>query len=62
MKWNTYIPQDNDIRIIWWFTLFPITLKNQQGEWETRWFELTKIVQKYHCGYDSYWENISWAN
>jgi hypothetical protein len=65
MKWRTKQIFEGDTRIIWDFIWFPKSLQRQNGEWETRWFELTKIVQVRRSGGtydDDYWENVSWAN
>ena len=67
MKFNGYIPKDNEKRIIKRFTLFPITIYDKGNRrlgriyYEKRWLETVYIEQKYDYGMDC-WENCRFVD
>ena len=67
MKFNGYIPKNNDRRIIKRFALFPITIcdkcnpRLQRRYYERRWLETVYIEQNYES-YNGCWENYTFVN
>ena len=66
MKFNGYIPKNNDRRVIKRFALFPITIYDECDSWiertyyERRWLETVYIEQKYTL--TGYWNNYKFVD
>lgn len=67
MKFNGYIPKNNDRRIIKRFALFPITIYDKCDPWlerrhyERRWLETVYIEQNYESN-EYCWRNYKFVN
>lgn len=67
MKFNGYIPKNNERRIIKRFALFPITIYAKCDRWlerryyESRWLETVYIEQNYES-HTGWWENYTFVN
>ena len=67
MKFNGYIPKNNDRQIIKRFALFPITIYDKCDPWlqrrhyERRWLETVYIEQNYETR-DGSWNNYRFVN
>ena len=67
MKFNGYIPKNNERRIIKRFALFPITIyakcnpRLERRYYESRWLETVYIKQNYES-HTGCWENYAFVN
>lgn len=67
MKFNGYIPKNNDRQVIKRFALFPITIYDKCDPWlerrhyERRWLETVYIEQNYET-HSSGWSNYRFVN
>lgn len=67
MKFNGYIPKNNDKRIIKRFALFPITIYDRCDRWlqrthyERRWLE-TVYIEQYYETHMGCWTNYMFVD